>query len=140
MSISAGFLNHRVSLVRRIVTLDEEDEVVLDDYGQPTTTLSTTTGIAAGIQPRKASEMADISQAGAALSDHRIYMLPRDIGTADVIVHDPDACPARTDLPDGRYEIVSVPDAAGAGHHLEISAKLVSSPGAAYATPVGEGS
>ena len=133
------FLVHRVSVVRRVTVLDE-GEPVLDDYGHPTTSESTTSGVAAGIQPRSARELANIHQAGAALSDHRIYMRPRDIATGDVIVHDPDACPMRTDLPEGRYEIVGVPDAAGAGRHVEIAAKLVASPGSAYAVPVGSGS
>ena len=131
------FLTHRVSIVRRVATLDDADALIRDDYGHVVTATSTVTGVAVSIQPRSAREVADISQAGAALSDHRIYMLPRDIGTSDVIVHDASDCPMRTDIPDGRYEIVGVPDAAGAGHHIEIAARLVSSPGKAYATPVG---
>lgn len=134
------FLVHRVSVVRRVVVLDEADAVVVDEYNQPTTSTSTTTGVPASIQPRSARELASLAQAGAALSDHRIYMRPRDISTADVIVHVASACPLVTDLPDGRYEVVGVPSAAGEGHHLEIAAKLVSAPGYAYATPVGGGS
>lgn len=134
------FLTHRVSIVRRVVVLDESDEVTVDEYNQPVAAESTTTGVAASIQPRGARELAQIAQGGAAVSDHRIYLRPRDITTADVIVHDASACPMRTDLPDGRYEVVGVPDAAGAGHHLEVSAKRVSSPAKAYDTPVGAGS
>lgn len=134
------FLTHRVSVVRRVEVLDGQDDPVVDEYNHPTSTEQTTTGVPASIQPRSARELANLAQAGAALSDHRIYMRPRDISTADVIVHVASACPMRTDLPDGRYEIVGVPDAAGAGHHVEIAAKLVSAAGLAYATPVGEGS
>lgn len=141
MSINGRFLNHRVSIARRVGTLDEEDAATLDDYGQPVQTEATlVSGVAAGIQPRSARELAAISQAGVASSSHRIYMLPRDITTADAIVHVADDCPVRTDLPDLTFQVVSVPDAAGAGHHLEIEADLIGSQQAAYAVPVGEGS
>jgi len=142
VSISGEFLPHRVSIIRHGSILDEDGDPVLDDYGQPTTEdVTVATGVAAGIQPKSAREVASVVQAGASISDHRIYMHPRDVTTADVIVHDPDACPMRTDLPDARYSVVGVPDAAGAGHHLEIAAKLVGSPQSAYAVPVGvEGS
>jgi len=140
VSIGSRFLNHRVSIARRVVTLDE-GEVVLDDYGQPTTTETTLAStVAAGIQPKSARELAAISQAGVASSSHNIYMLPRDITTADAIVHDASECPVRTDLPDLTFQVVAVPDAAGAGHHLEIDAQIVGSQQSAYATPVGEGS
>lgn len=136
MSISR-FLTHRVSIIRRVAVL-VDDEPSLDEYGQPITAESTTTDVPASIQPRTARERAEISQGGAAVSDHRIYMLPLDIGTADLIVHDPDDCPMWTDLPLGRYEVMGVPDAAGAGHHVEIEARLVGSASSAYALPVGE--
>lgn len=134
------FLVHRVSIVRRVAVLDEAGEVVVDEYNQPTTAESATAGVAASIQPRSAKELAQIAQGGAAVSDHRIYLLPRDLRTSDVIVHDPDACPMPVDLPDGRYEVVAVPDAAGAGRHIEVSARLVGSPGFAYHAPGAEGS
>lgn len=134
------FLIHRVSIARAVVTLDEEGDPVLDDYGQPVTTASTVEDVAAAIQPHSAEELAAISQAGVSSSTHRIYMLPRDISTADAIVHDPDDCPMPTDLPLGTYQVVFPADAAGSGRHIEIRAKLVGSPTAAYATPVGGGS
>lgn len=133
------FLTHRVSVLRRSQTTDEGEPVV-DDYNQPVTAETATAGVPASIQPRSAREMAALSQAGVAMSDHRIYLTPRDVRTSDVIVHDPDACPMTVDLPAGRYEIVGVPDAAGAGHHVEIAARLVAAPGLAYAVPVGAGS
>ncbi len=140
MSLSR-FLNHRVSIVRRVVTLDDADEPVLDDYGQPVTTeQNLATDVPAGIQPKKATERAAISQAGVAEADHTVYLFPQDITTADAIVHAEADCPVSTDLPDGTYQVVTVPDAAGAGHHLEVSAKLTGSVQAAYAVPVGAGS
>ena len=141
MSIGSRFLNHRVSIARRSATLDEEDEPTFDEYGQPITSETTlASGIAAGIQPKSARELAAISQAGVASSSHNIYMLPRDITTADAIVHDASECPVRTDLPDMTFQVVAVPDAAGAGHHLEIDGQMVDSQQQAYAVPVGEGS
>lgn len=133
MSLSR-FLNHRVSIVRRAVVLDDEDEPILDDYGQPTTTQHTVASdVPAGIQPKRAAELAAISQAGVAAADYTIYLFPQDITTADAIVHTASACPLTTDLSDGTYQVTSVPDAVGAGHHLEISAKLTGSLQAAYA-------
>lgn len=135
------FLVHRVSVVRRGTTLDDADDPVLDEYGQPVTTERTiASGVPVSIQPKSARELADFTQAGAGVSTHTIYLYPRDLTTADVLVHDPDTCPARTDLSDGRYEITSVPDAAGAGRHLEVDARLVGSPQQAYAVPAGVGS
>lgn len=141
MSISGRFLNHRVSITRSLVVLDDADEPVLDEYGQPTFTDSTlASDIPAGIQPKNARELAAMSQAGVATSTHSIYMHPRDISTADRIVHLADDCPVRTDLPDTTYQVTAVPDAAGAGHHLEVDASLVGSSQSAYAVPVGAGS
>jgi hypothetical protein len=134
------FLTHRVSLVRRVAVLGEDDQPTVDEYNLPVTAEQATSGIAASIQPRTVREMASLTQAGPALSDYRIYLRPRDIRTSDVIVHDPDACPVRTDLPLARFEIVGVPDAAGAGHHVEVWAKHVGAPSSAYDVPVGAGS
>lgn len=141
MTIGNRFLPHRVSIVRTVAVLDDADQPILDDYGQPTTATDTlATDVRAGIQPKNAREVAALSQAGAAVSSHTIYLLPIDVSTADVIVHDPGNCPMRTDLPSQTYEVDTVPDAAGAGHHLEINATLIGSAQSAYATPVGEGS
>jgi hypothetical protein len=131
------FLNHRVSIVRQVAVLDEGDPTY-DDYGQPVRSASTiASGVPAGIQPKAAVELAAISQAGAAKATHTIYLLPRDVSAADQVVHDPDACPLTVDLPAGTYQLTGVPDAAGAGHHLELDAFLAGGPVSAYATPVG---
>lgn len=102
-----------------------------DEYGQPVRTPSTLATVKAAIQPKSDREIALTTQAGAALSDYRIYLMPRDITTADAIVHDARDCPMRPDLPDARFELVGVPDAAGLGHHLEVDAKLVEAVGVA---------
>lgn len=134
------FLNHRVSIVRQVATL-EDDEPVLDDYGQPVRVASTiATNVPAGIQPKGSREVADISQAGVVPSTHTIYLLPRDISTADAIVHDASACPMTTDLPDGTYNVTGLRDEVGAAHHIRIDAQLIGSPLRAYDVPVGAGS
>jgi head-tail adaptor len=134
------FLTHRVSVLRRVAVLDD-DEVTVDEYNQPVIAESAiATGVAVSIQPRSAKELALLSQAGPVVSDYRIYLRPRDLTTADVIVHDSGSCPMRTDLPDARFEVTAVPDAAGAGRHIEVAARHVGSPTRAYAVPVGEGS
>lgn len=141
MSISR-FLNHRASIVGQRAVLDDEDEPTVDDYGQPVRAdVMIASNVAAGIQPKAARELAAISQAGVAESTHTIYLLPIALTTGDTIVHDPDDCPLSVDLPAGRYLITGVPDAAGAGHHLEVDARLVGAPvQASYDTPVGVGS
>lgn len=134
------FLNHRVSIVRHVAVLDG-DEATYDDFGQPVFADSTlASGVAAGIQPKSARELAAISQAGVTDATHTIYMLPRDVSTGDQIVHVQSVCPMPVDLPDVTYQVTSIPDAAGAGHHLELSAKLIGGQASAYALPVGAGS
>lgn len=131
------FLNHTVSLVRYEGTLDGADPV-LDAHGQPVRTAGTVAmNVAAGIQPKSAREIAAISQAGASVADHSIYLLPRIVTTADLIVHDPDDCPVVQDLPQQSYQVTAVPDAVGAGHHLELDARLVSGDQHSYAPAAG---
>lgn len=120
MSIGSR-LTHTVSIARTSTSTDPNDD---DEFGQPTTTETYET-VKAAIQPKKAEEIALTTQAGAVVSDHRIYLLPTSISTADAIIHEAQACPMSPDLPDARYEITSVPDAAGLGHHLELESKLI---------------
>lgn len=134
MSIGA-LLTHRVQIVRQ-----SGDEGDLDEYGQPiVATVTIALDVPASIQPKSAREMALVSQAGAAVSDHTIFLFPQDLTTADSIVHDPDDCPMHVDLPQGTYQVVSVPAAAGLGHHLEVGAILIEGAGIA-AAPKAEGS
>jgi hypothetical protein len=122
------FLNHRVSIVRRVSSGE-------DAYGQPIVSEETiASDVAASIQPRSGRDAASVPSAGAAVSDHRIYLVPRDITTADTILHAQADCPVTNDLPDGWYELSSVPDAAGGGHHLELEARRVDAPTLALVT------
>jgi head-tail adaptor len=121
-------LTHTVTIERSSSSGDPDDD---DEYGQPVRSPSTIATVRAAIQPKSDREVALTSQAGAALSDYRIYLLPTDLTTADAIIHDAQDCPMRPDLPDARFEIVGVPDAAGLGHHLEVDARFVEAVGQA---------
>jgi len=139
-AISARFMRHRVSILRQVPTLDVLGDAVLDDYGQPESQTDTVASdVAAGIQPRGMREIAALHEAGAVVSDTRIYLQGVAPRTSDAIYHDPAACPVSTDLPEATYNIVALRDAAGAGHHVELDAKLVSNPLAAYATAAAAG-
>jgi hypothetical protein len=115
------------SRLTHVVMIEEpgDTDADVDDYGQPLPGTPTYRTVRAAIQPKKAEEIALTTQAGAVVSDHRIYLLPISITTAAAIIHDAQDCPMRHDLPDARYEVTSVPDAAGLGHHLELEAQLI---------------
>lgn len=115
-------LTHTVDIVRATAT------GTLDDYGQPVESEAVLASVKAAIQPRTQREMETVSQAGAAVTTHAIYLLPTDLTTADYISHDASACPLSADLPDGRFEIIGIANAAGLGHHLEVDARLIASP------------
>ncbi len=114
-------LTHAVTIVRTSASTNPDDD---DEFGQPTVSETYET-VRAAIQPKRAEEIPLTTQAGAVVADHRIYLLPTSISTADAIIHEAQACPMSPDLPDARYEITSVPDAAGLGHHLELESKLI---------------
>ena len=119
----AGLLRHALVIERPFVTLDGGGDPVLDDYGQPVREFEVLADVRGLVQPmsnRGAREVALISQAGAAISDHTIFLSPTDLTTADRIRHEPD---------DGRrYEVIGIDDAGGQGHHLEVAARLITSP------------
>lgn len=114
-------LTHTVAIVRATAT------GAYDDYNQPTETEAELATVKAAIQPRTEQEMALVSQAGAGVGDHVIFMLPIDVAGADAIVHDQGDCPMTDDLPSMRFEITGIANAAGLGHHLEIEARAVQS-------------
>ena len=97
-------LRHSLTIRRNVPT------GAVDDYGQPVTAETTVATVAGLIQPRSAREVALASQAGAVIGTHVGYMRPLvGLTTHDWIEHG-----------GVRYDIVSVPDAAGLGHHLEL--------------------
>lgn len=117
-------LTHIVHLVRDV------DAGSDDEYGQPVTVEEVGEDFRAAIQPKTAREIALISQAGAAIGDWTIFLLPRVVTPADKVIHESSACPVRegADLPDATFELTGVRNAAGLGHHLELDARLVGSP------------
>lgn len=116
-----SLLTHTVHIERDVDTGSE------DEYGQPTSRTETGENFKAAIQPRSAREMALLTQAGAPLSDHSIFMRARLLSQADKIVHDSTICalPETRDLPTATFEIDGIRNAAGLGHHLEVDARLV---------------
>lgn len=113
----ASRLIHSLLIHSTAPVLDVDGNPVLDENGQPTTT-PVETAAKGLIQPKDVRELAAISQAGAEVSTHTIYLPPSaDVSHADAIGFDPD---------DGRrYQVTGVRDAAGIGHHLEVDAKKV---------------
>ena len=119
-------LIHSLTVKRMTPILDELDEgldldegVTLDgtpdEYGQPTSAEVTVATVKGLIQPRRAREVALASQAGAAIGEHVAYLRPLSgLTTANWI-----------EAGGVRYDIVSVGDAAGQGHHLELGLRRV---------------
>lgn len=116
------------SLLTHIVHIERDVETGADDdYGQAVTRPEVGQNFKAAIQPRSAREMALLTQAGAPLSDHTIFMRARLLAQSDKIVHDSTLCalPETRDLPTATFEIDGIRNAAGLGHHLEVDARLV---------------
>jgi len=87
----------------------------LDEYGQPVTAETTFATVKGLIQPRSAREVALVSQGGAVIGSHVGYTaLLAGLTTADWIEHG-----------GVRFDILSIPDAAGLGHHLELALQAV---------------
>jgi len=79
----------------------------LDDYGQPVTAETTVATVKGLIQPRSAREVAQSASAGAAIGDHVAYLDPLAGLATDCWIER-----------DGiRFDIVSIADAGGVGHH-----------------------
>jgi hypothetical protein len=90
--------------------VDGSGTATLDEYGQPVTAETTVATVRGLIQPRSAREVALASQAGAVIGSHVGFMAPlATLGTDCWIEHG-----------GVRYDVVSMPDAAGLGHHLEL--------------------
>lgn len=89
----------------------------LDDYSQPImaeTTVATVPGL---LQPRSAREIAQANQAGAVIGEFVAYMDPLASLTTDCWL----------ELAGVRYDVVTIADAAGLGHHYEVGLRRVSS-------------
>jgi hypothetical protein len=100
--------------------VDDAGTPTLDDYGQPVTVATTVATVAGLIQPRAAREVALASQAGAAIGEYVGYLRP----LAGLTTHDWIELGSPADMA-GRYDILSVPDAAGLEHHLELGLRRI---------------
>lgn len=89
-----------------------------DEYGQPTATDVELVELRGLVQPKTVDEIALVSQAGAEIGDHTIFLLPREIPTGAYFTN---ARGERLDVRGvRRYEFGRTP-------HLEIDARLVRS-------------
>ncbi len=87
-----------------------------DEYGQPVVAETTVATVPGLVQPRRAREVELASQAGAVVADYVAYCDPLATITT--------AC--WVEVGGGRYDVVSVADAAGLNHHLELGLRRVS--------------
>lgn len=111
----ADRFRHSLVVKRRVAAVDGQGHAVLDDYHQPTYGTTTVATVAGLVQPRTAREMAALSQAGASVSDHVGYMAPlASLGTDCWI-----------EVAGIRFDVVSIADAAGLGHHYEVGLRRV---------------
>ena len=107
-----------------IVTPTENVMGDVDDYGQPIAGVPEVVLVSGLIQPRggrNAREVPLISQAGAELSDHVVFLERRDLTTASYIRREPN---------DGdRFEIVGIRDYnyGRSAPHLEVDCKRIRS-------------
>lgn len=102
-------LRHTLVIKRNVAT------GATDEYGQPVATTSTLATVAGLIQPRKAQEVALLSQAGAVASTHVGFMYPlAGLGTDCWI-----------ELDGVRYDVTGIHDAAGQAHHLQLDLRAV---------------
>ncbi len=96
--------------------VDDAGTPELDEYGQPVASETTVATVAGLIQPRSAREIAQSGSAGVAIGDHVGYLrLLAGLGT--------DCWVERDGI---RYDVLSVADAGGIGHHLELGLRRVS--------------
>lgn len=102
------------------VDADSDTTVDVDDYGQPVREYEASFAtVQALVQPKTAREIALVSEAGAEISDHTIYMHRRDLAASDRLRDDA-----------GRvYEIVGIRDYDfGSLAHFAVDAKRIGSP------------
>jgi hypothetical protein len=95
--------------------VDDAGTYSVDEYGQPVMTPVTVATVPGLMQPRSAREAAAANQAGVAVGDHVGYLRPVDGLATDCWV----------EVGGFRYDVVTIADAAGLGHHLELGTRRV---------------
>lgn len=115
----ASLLRHRVAIRRRVAVLDA-GLPTYDEMNQPLAQLDTIATVPCRIQPLTTKEVALLSQGGAVVGEHRIFMLAgTDVDEGDQLVPQP---------ADGRaFEVHRIHDMGGEGRYLELAAQLVTS-------------
>jgi hypothetical protein len=105
---------HTLVIKRQVATFAGGDPI-LDDYGQPVTAETTVATVEGLIQPISAREVALASQAGAVVGTHKaiLYALT-GLGTHCWI-----------ESGGVRYDVLSMLDDAGQGHHLKLALQAV---------------
>jgi hypothetical protein len=100
-------------------TVRDDDIDARDGYGQPVISEVVRTEVQGLIQPRTVTEIPATHDAGAEITDHRIYLEPMELVAADAI----------EDAGGRRYEIKGIRRLEfGTTPHLEVDAKLVGYP------------
>lgn len=114
-----SMLAHQLVIIRQVAEIDEDLKPVEDDYGHAVRSETEIGPFAGLIQPADARdrEAPSTSQAGIAISDHRIYMRIRDIRTADAIRTEPDDRRRFEVVGVDRFDFGTVP-------HMRIRARL----------------
>jgi hypothetical protein len=108
MSIASRYL-HTLVVKRNAAT------GATDEYGQPVTSETTVAAVMGLVQPRRAREVEAASQGGAVVADFVGYCDPLPgLTTADWI-----------EVGGVRYDILSIADAGGVGHHYELALRQV---------------
>lgn len=122
MSFSRRLIHALVIERKRSADPDLEDE-----YGQAVPMTALEYPIKGLPQPKAIGEVVQASQAGAEVGDWTVFIEPTDLAGADAIIHRKETCPVAwpRDLPDMRFEITGIRNAAGIGHHYEVDAKAV---------------
>ncbi len=114
-----SLLNRECAIERPYAVLGLDLAPTYDDYNQPIRAYaSVTEEVPCAIQSLTGREVPLVSDAGAVIYDHIIFMRQTDLTEADRI--------HRTDTGEV-FEVVSKGDAGGRGHHQEIRARLVTS-------------
>jgi hypothetical protein len=116
-------LRHQLVIRRNVQTLAPvhdppepgDGDPLFDEYGQPIMAPVTVATVAGRIEPLSAREVALLAQSGAIVSTHRAFVRPMAGLLTDAWI----------EAGGVRYDIVGMPDAAGAGHHLELALQAV---------------
>ena len=118
----AARLVHRLAIVTPAVVGDPEVVADLDEYGDATAGPDDVVLVRGLVQPRRTEEIAAISQAGLELSDHVIFLEPRNVPQGSYLVDADDVAPLATGR---RFDIVGVRSFEyGRSPHLEVDVKL----------------